>query len=263
MGTKIKNISYLPFNECMIRAIIAESETHSLNRIKRLLSGFPEMQVIGETLEGDIAASIVEGLKPDLLFLGIPLPGIENPEAIESFSYWPTVIFTLAYHPGLVRAFEQNSVDYLLKPFSQERFRKTVRRALQRAQRVDSRLREIFRATFRQSSYLDRLAVKAGHENLIIPAEKVYFFRAQDGRIYLHTYNEEYRFDTSLRALEEGLNPEYFCRIHRDHIISLQWIKKTSRNLRGQRRVILGDRQETRLPVEEEYFRVLKKKLNK
>jgi len=246
----------------MIRIIITEGEMHSLRRLKTLLSQQPDVQIIGEAREADTALDIIDGLKPDLLFLDVQLTGLTGPGAMENISYWPTVIFTTAYHPSIIKLFEQNSVDYLLKPFSRERFETAFHRALQRSQRLNNKLLEVFHTASRKSNYLNRISVKAAPENMSIPVDKVYYFQAKAGHIFLHTYDSKFLCETPLRALEDMLDPEQFSRIHKNQIVSLQRVTKIRRSLRGKYKVVLDNQQKSTLKIAQDYLTGLKKRLH-
>lgn len=246
----------------MIRILITEGEGHSVRRLKKLLSQQPDVQIIGEAREADTAQNIIDGLKPDLLFLDVQLPGLTGPEAMENISYWPTVIFTTAYHPSIIKFFEQNSVDYLLKPFSRERFEKAIHRALQRSQRLNNKLLEVFQAASRKSNYLNRISVKAAADNMSISVEKIYYFQAKANHIFLHTYDSKFLCETPLRTLEDILDPEQFSRIHKNQIVSLQRVTKIRRSLRGKYKAVLNDEQKSTLKIARNYLPGLKKRLH-
>lgn len=246
----------------MFRIIITEREVHSLKRLRTLLSQQPDMQIIGEAREADTALDIIDSLKPDLLFLDIQLPGLNGPEAMQTMSYRPTVIFTTAYNPSIIKLFELNSIDYLLKPFSRERFENAVHRALQRSQRLNNKLLEVFQIASRQSHYLNRITVKAAPENMSIPVENIYFFQVKAGHIFLHTYDSKFLCETPLRALENMLDPQQFSRIHKNQIVSLPKVVKIRRRLRSKYRVLLNDQQKTTLKIAREYLPDLKKRLH-
>lgn len=245
----------------MIRIVITEGETHSLKRLKTLLTRQPDVQIIGEAREAETALDIADSLKPDLLFLDVQLPGFDRPEALQTISYRPTAIFTTAYNPAVIKLFEQNSVDYLLKPFSRERFENAIHRALQRSQRLNNKLLEVFRIASRRSHYLNRIAVKAAPENMSIAIEKIYFFQFKAGHVFLHTYDSKFLCETPLRALEDMLDPDKFSRIHKNQIVALPKVVKIRRRLRGKYRAVLNDQSGTTLKIAREYLPGLKKRL--
>jgi DNA-binding LytR/AlgR family response regulator len=245
----------------MIRTVISESEVGSLTRLKTLLASSPNTRVIGEAYDGEEAVSIIDGLKPDLLFLNLQLPALDGLEVLRTVSYRPTVIFTASYNRYIVSAFEEHSFDYLLKPFSRERFEKTLRRAFQRSQKFTHRQVEILEDAADKTASLDRFPVKVSHDNLVVPAANAFFFQEKDHHVYLHTFDNKFLCDIPLRELENLLDSDRFYRVNKYDIVALDQVKKLRRNIRGKHKVVLKDQPETALIVDKNYAGGLREKL--
>jgi DNA-binding LytR/AlgR family response regulator len=245
----------------MIRTVITESEVPSSNRLKTLLKNFPNIRVIGEVFDQEETVSIIDGLKPDLLFLNLQLPVTDGLEILKSVSYRPTIIFTISYNRYIIKTCEENSVDYLLKPFSRHRFEKTLRRVLQQNRKLNQRQVEILQDTVHKTTYLNRFSLKNGHEIMIIPAENVFFFAEEDQHVYLHTFVNKFLLDIPLRELENLLDSNRFYRINKHHIVALEEVKKLWRNIRGKNKIVLNDRFKTALVVDKNYLSGLRGKL--
>lgn len=206
----------------LINSIIVEDEEHSLNRLKKLLNNFDYIRLVGEAREGEEAVELIEQKRPDLIFLDINLPGKNGFEILRDISYEPLVIFVTAYQEYAIKAFEENAVDYLLKPFDLKRLKMSIERVIERKQVIDKNLLE----KFISNKYLKKFSIKDRDIILIIPEEEIYYFKAEDKYVFLCTRDDEYYYDNTLKNLEEILDPEKFIRIHKSYIVSIEHIKR-------------------------------------
>jgi DNA-binding LytR/AlgR family response regulator len=247
----------------MIKTFIAEDEEPSLNRLKRLLEEYPNLQLVGTALNGIAAIEEVNKLRPDLLLLDIKMPGKNGFEVLEELEYVPLVIFITAYNQYAIKAFEENAVDYLLKPVSPKRLTSSINRVLERKIPMDINLfNDLFKKGYRPD-YIRRFTVKRGDEILIIPEEQVYYFKAEEGYIFLHTYSNHFFFEMTLRDLEKNLNPSKFCRIHKSYIVALDQILKIKKWFKGEVMVEMKDEQGSILKVSRNFKPLLLKRLPK
>ncbi|GAB6188527.1 LytTR family DNA-binding domain-containing protein [Marinitoga arctica] len=206
----------------LINSIIVEDEEHSLNRLKKLLDNFDYINIIGEAREGEEAVELIEKKHPDLLFLDINLPGKNGFDILKEISYEPLVIFVTAYQEHAIKAFEENAVDYLLKPFDLKRLKISIERVLKRKQVINKELLE----KIIHNDYLKKFSIKDRDMIFIIPEEKIYYFKAEDKYVFLCTIDKEYYYDNTLKNLEKILNPDKFIRIHKSYIVSIEHIKR-------------------------------------
>ncbi|OQY10326.1 MAG: hypothetical protein B6I29_01680 [Marinitoga sp. 4572_148] len=206
----------------MIKCVIIEDEEHSLKRLKKMLINFKDIELIGEAMNGDSGINIIEEKRPDLIFLDINMPGKNGFEILKSLSYEPLVIFVTAYQEHAIKAFEENAVDYLLKPFDLKRLKESIKRVIERKQILNRKLVE----KISDNKYINRFSVKHKDIILIIPEEDIYYFKAEDKYVFLCTKDKEYYYDDTLKNLEENLDPEKFIRIHKSYIVSIIHIKK-------------------------------------
>lgn len=206
----------------LIKSIIVEDEEHSLNRLKKLLTNFDYIQLIGEAKSGKEAIDLIEQNKPDLIFLDINLPEKDGFDILKELSYEPLVIFVTAYQEYAIKAFEENAVDYLLKPFDLKRLKISIERVIERKQVINKSLLE----KINHNNYLRKFSVKDRSIISIISEEEIYYFKAEDKYVFLCTKNEEYYYDDTLKNLEEFLDPEKFIRIHKSYIVSIEHIKR-------------------------------------
>lgn len=245
-----------------IKTVLVEDELNSMERLKSLLAGQSEVELIGEATDGLQAIAMIDELRPELIFLDIQMPGANGFEVLEKTAHKPMVIFMTAYDEFAVQAFDANALDYILKPSSAARVAEAVSRALERRRTLDAELIASLRASVGRAGYLKRFAVSRADEILIISESEVYCFKAEEKCVLLCTRDEEHFFDMTLKELESRLDPEVFCRIHKSHIISLDKVKKIKRWFHGDLVVHLEDAGKSKLKVGRSYREELRRRLS-
>ncbi len=246
-----------------VSVLIAEDEEHARERLRDLLKDFPELQVVGEAGDGAEAVRLIDALRPRLVFLDIQMPEATGFEVLERIKHQPRVVFVTAYDHYAIKAFDENAVDYVLKPFSRERIGESIRRVLEteRDNVVDMRLLEKLKEAVRGNDYMQRFAASVGDEILIIPQEEVFYFQAEDKVVFLYTDRKRYIIDITLRELEDRLDPAVFLRIHKSTIAALDKVRKIKKWFRGEILVQLSDAGKTKLKVSRGSRQSLKEKL--
>ena len=203
------------------------------------------MAVVGECGDGESAVAMIAAERPDLVFLDVQMPerdGFEVVKAIPPGSL-PAILFVTAYDRYALRAFEVHAVDYLLKPFTGERFRTALGRA---RERIASRTQDPALASFATSlrirpSYLSRVAVRSGARTVFVELAAVDWLEAADNYVRLHVKQREYLVRETLAALEAQLDPDRFVRIHRSAIVQVDRIAETRPTSHGDAEVLLKD----------------------
>lgn len=226
----------------MIRAIIADDETPARGRLRKFLADHSEIELVAETESGQETVVEVNRLKPDLLFLDIQMPKGNGFEALSQFEHEPIVVFTTAYDEYAIEAFDVHAQDYLLKPFSKDRFDETIRRVRGRIGDPDeykAGTRTIAYEINPAQGFLKRVSVKKGHVFTILPAEAILAVTTIDGLVYIHTADSEYQSDTTLNQFERRLDPALFMRIHRSSIVNLERITRIMPWGQGRYAVVL------------------------
>jgi two-component system LytT family response regulator len=224
-----------------LRTIIIEDEAPARERLKSLVSEIGEIEIVGEAGDGPDGARLIDTLKPDLAFLDIQLPVFSGFEILEKIRHCPYVIFITAYDAYAIKAFEANAVDYLLKPTTPERLRNAVERVRQRNPQDMERLLSILKNTFQKPVYQERFSIKIGDEIRFIQAKDIDWFHAEDKYVFLHTAEDQYLLDTTLKTLEKTLDPQRFIRIHKSVIINCEKLNRIKRNFAGHYKVELND----------------------
>lgn len=230
-----------------ISAIIVEDEQSARERLVRFLQEWPEIEVVAQVKDGLKAVEAIEEKRPDLVFLDVQIPSLSGIDVLRRIDSPPAIIFTTAYDEYAIDAFEVHAVDYLLKPYSKERFHKAVERAVRtvgvpREEGGEkNRVQALLDYYHREEEYLERVTVRKGHDFHVIPVQDVDYFKAENGLLFLHQDGEQYVIDISLTQLEEELDPTEFLRIHRNAIINLSRIVKIVPWGQGQLGVAFGD----------------------
>jgi two-component system LytT family response regulator len=232
-----------------LRAIIVDDQELARSFLRELLRAHPEIEIAAECANGFEAVKAVAECPPDLLFLDVQMPkldGFEVLELIDSTQPAPAVIFVTAYDQYAMRAFDAHAVDYLLKPFSAERFERALARAKSRL--GEARLPAGLAAEARPSAERpQRMVVRDGTRVHIIPLDKLDYVEAQDDYVALHSGGKSYLKQQPIAALEASLDGTRFVRIHRSAIVNLERIARIEPYAKDSRIAILADG--TRLPV--------------
>jgi len=228
-----------------ITAAIIDDESLARQLIKKFISYHPNIEVISECSNGFDAIKKFNEENPDLIFLDIQMPKINGFEMLELLENPPVIIFTTAYDQYALKAFEVNAVDYLLKPFSQERFDEALTKAfryLENKPLQENKLKELVKLNDQRKDFLDRIVVKDGRNISIIPLEDVRWLEAQDDYVMIHTNQKKILKQKTMGYFEEHLNPKDFIRIHRSFIVALREIKKIEPVEKESFQIILADK---------------------
>lgn len=199
----------------------------------------PWMLPIGEATNGQEALTLIDGLKPDLVFLDVRMPEMSGLEVATQMQHQPSIVFTTAYDQYAVSAFELEALDYLLKPFSRKRFLKTLERI---RHRLDQATPPPLAAQLDQLTgnqpYLENIFVRQGSRILPLCLQDVIHFQACENYIQLFTKTESHLIHLPMAELIEKLDPSAFLRIHRSHIINLHHIQNME--IYDERRLIVS-----------------------
>jgi DNA-binding LytR/AlgR family response regulator len=244
-----------------LRTIIVEDEIHALERMKKLLSSFKEIEIVGEAEDGKTAISLIDDVKPDLAFLDIQLPEFTSFEVLERVKYKPGVIFVTAFDQYAIKAFEENAIDYILKPTSEDRLAKAIVKLKQHQQIFNDNILNVLKDAIHKNEYVERFTVKIGDEILFISSEKVFWFKAEDKYVFLNTYDKQYIYDSTLKELELMLDPKLFCRIHKSVIVAQNKIEKIIKSFAGRYNVRMKNNKKTKFDIGRTYLPDLRDKL--
>lgn len=206
------------------RVIIVEDEEPARDLLKRYLSASTNIEIIGEFADGFEAAKAINSLKPDLVLLDIQLPRLTGFEILEIIEHPAAIIFTTAYDEYALKAFERNAVDYLLKPFSRDRFLQALERAKERMAAKSAPNLETLAESLTPNEPLNRIVVKTGKAIQVVPIEQIEMIEASDDYVSIYTNQERFVKKQTMKYFEERLNPNTFIRTHRSYIVNITQI---------------------------------------
>jgi len=245
----------------MIKTIIVEDEKLARDLIKDYLQNHEDFELIGEYEDGFSGLKAINVMKPDLIFLDIQMPKLTGFEMIEVLEHHPAIIFTTAYDQFALKAFEHNALDYLLKPYSKDRFDEAVGKARERVQSGDKdSIARLVEHRDEQEDEIHRVVVKSRSRINVIPVEDIIYLEAQDDYVMIYTLQSKHLKQKTMKFFEAHLPLEDFVRIHRSYIVKLSEIAQMQLYEKESYIVILKNG--IKLPVSKSGLPKLKKKLD-
>ena len=235
--------------EDLLRVVIVDDEPLARTVVREYLKAHPGVAVVAECGNGFDAVKAVAELAPDLVFLDVQMPRLDGFEVLELIGRQVPVIFTTAYDQYALRAFEVHAVDYLLKPFSEERFAEALSRARGRlaAHEPAADVEALVAEGRPRQGAVERVLIRDGSQVHVLPAEKIDYVEAQDDYVCFKSEGRQFLKDQTMSALEAQLDPARFVRIHRSYFLNIDRIAKVELYAKDSRVAILRDG--TRLPV--------------
>jgi Response regulator of the LytR/AlgR family len=212
----------------MIKAIIIDDEQPAREIIKHYLSKHSEIELLTECADGFNGLKAIHELKPDLVFLDVQMPKLTGFEMLELMDETPQIIFSTAYDQYAIKAFELNAVDYLLKPYSQDRFDSALQKAVERIQKESKpeEIKKLAEHITDQVETLDRIVVKLGSKIKVIPIDTVLYIESQDDYVMVYTSDGKFLKQQTMKYFEKHLDAAIFCRIHRSYLVNVNTIKQ-------------------------------------
>ena len=242
-----------------IRALIVDDEPAARDTIRALLAEDPGVTVVGECGDGRSALDMMRAATPQLVFLDVQMPEMDGFAMLRHLepSELPVLVFTTAYDQYALQAFEAHALDYLLKPFDDDRFREALRRAKERVRQgtmdaVSRQLRDLLDGSpdapeDARDRYLTRLVVRAGERTIVLAVRDIDWVEADGDAVRIHAARAEYVLRETMKDLERRLDPSRLVRIHRSTIVNVDRIRELQPYYRGEVVVVLLDG--TRLKV--------------
>jgi two-component system, LytTR family, response regulator len=241
---------------CPLRVLVVDDEPLGCTRIVNLLKHEPGVEVVGTAEDGEAAVEAIRGTRPDLVFLDIQMPRKTGLDVVQEVgpAHMPVTIFVTAYDQFALRAFDLAAIDYLVKPFDNERFHEAFRRARRRlelegVERVQGTIRALLgglatpepapHPSPQPAPHLERIAVHMRGKTRVVPVADIEYITASGTYAELHVGRERHVVRQSLQALEEQLDPRLFLRIHRSAIVRLDLIDTLLRGPGGDYEVEL------------------------
>ena len=230
-----------------LRALVVDDELLARQRIRHLLRRATDIDVAGECANGLEAVKAIEDLKPDLVFLDIQMPELDGFGVVEAVGAeaMPPTLFITAYDQHALRAFEVHALDYLLKPFSVERFHQALERArrwcVHQKDGTGPNLEALIDGLRQERPWVDRLLVKLGDRHVLVRTAAIQWIEAEDNYVRLHVEGTSHLMRQTMTGVLGRLDPAQFRRIHRSAIVNLDCIKEFQPWSGGDHLVIMRD----------------------
>jgi two-component system, LytTR family, response regulator len=212
----------------MIKAIIVDDEPLARQIVKEYLQKHPQIEMMQECNDGFDGLKAIQTIQPDLVFLDIQMPKINGFEMLELIEKPPAVIFTTAFDEFAIKAFENHATDYLLKPFSQERFDKAIQKWMeqQNGSSKSKQTQNLLETVSQTPPQNQRIVVKTGSKIKIIPVEDVLFLEASDDYVKIHTKDGTFLKNKTMAHFESSLDVQQFVRTHRSYIVNIHQVTR-------------------------------------
>jgi two-component system LytT family response regulator len=243
-----------------IKTLIVEDDPLARKRIESLLKQDPEMEIAGCCRDGEAAVTAITSQKPDLVFLDIQLPKMDGFEVLQSIDpkHLPQIIFATAFDQYALKAFDHHAIDFLLKPYDDQRFYQALAAAKERILRdggenISDRVQALLAYLNREEVFLKRILIKTENRIRIIPVEDIQCFEADGYNIKIFDKTESFKQRITMKEIEQKLDPRIFLRIHRSYIINMDFIKEIQEWFKGDYLVILKSGK--KLTISKNYYR--------
>lgn len=221
-----------------MKVVLADDEAPARKLLREYLSSMDELEIIAECRNGVEAVSIINVLRPDLIFLDVQMPGKTGFEVLPELEHLPKIIFSTAYDQYALQAFEVNAVDYLLKPYSKVRLEQAVQKimGIQKQQSLQQ-----LTDYLPQPLYPERILVELGNKLVTLAVTDIIWIEADGDYTRIHTITQSYLSNKGISELERRLHPQQFQRVHRSALIALSAIKEVYREPSGPQILLTND----------------------
>ena len=223
-----------------MKAIVIEDSRLAREGLVRMLKAFPSIEVVGQADHPSTALSLIQELHPDVLFLDIHMPGETGFDLLEKLDYTPRIVFTTAYTDYAIRSFDYNTVDYLLKPISQERLSQAIQKLSEKQDTNDSNNEDI-RDKKEALDIHSKIFVKDGERCFLIGLDTIQYIESCKNYVQIFFDNKKAYVKKSLNSIEERLPKKIFFRASRQHIVNLQAISKIEESISDGYKITMAD----------------------
>lgn len=225
-----------------IHIVLADDEVLARQKLRIFLKEEADCEVVGECASAAETVELAAAVNPDLIFLDIRMPGMDGFDVVHALSSirdfsMPRIVFTTAYDQYAVRAFEVHALDYLLKPFAQERLRGALQRFRERLTPSISPAP----SDAPNGRFATRIVFKSRGRILFLPVLEIRLISAEENYVRLHTRDETHLLRETMAGLEQRLDPQVFLRVHRSSIVNLQYVREMLIEGEGDATAVLVD----------------------
>ncbi|TDO27068.1 LytR/AlgR family response regulator transcription factor [Sediminibacterium goheungense] len=210
-----------------MKLIIIDDEPLARSIVKEYLQAYPDIELVEECGDGFEGVKAIQQHQPDLVILDIQMPKINGFEMLELIENPPAVIFATAFEEFAIKAFEAHAIDYLLKPFSKERFIKAIEKWKATEQQLQhNRTHELLNAVSGTAQQQNRIVLKDNGKIKIIPTSQVQYFESADDYVKIHTAEGVFLKNKTMQFFEQKMDPSLFIRIHRSYLVNVNLISR-------------------------------------
>jgi two-component system LytT family response regulator len=210
-----------------MKVVLIDDEILARSIVKEYLQRHPQLELVAECGDGFEGIKAIQQYQPDLIFLDIQMPKINGFEMLELIEQPPSVIFTTAFDEYAIKAFEAHAVDYLLKPFNQERFNRAIAKWMEQKNAViENHTAELLETASQFPSQSNRVVVKNGSKIKIIPVHDILYLEAADDYVKIHTNEGYFLKNKTMNHFEQVLDKQQFVRSHRSYIVNVTQITR-------------------------------------
>ncbi|GAB3414136.1 LytR/AlgR family response regulator transcription factor [Niabella aquatica] len=208
--------------------LIIDDEEHGRTLVKQYLQPYDQFFVAGECVNGPEAIRSINQMEPDLVFLDIQMPGANGFEVLQQIEHVPQVIFTTAYDKYAIQAFEANAVDYLLKPYTKERFERTMFRLEQQTPHQSLAAAGTYQ---KQTVFSNRILVEHNKRFRNIATDDILFLKANGDHTEIHTFGSSYLSSAGISALSSKFDQQKFVRVHRSIVVNMSYVREVYKDI--------------------------------
>ena len=239
-----------------LTVLVVDDEPIARHAIVRLLRDDPEIDIVGECGDGISAVGAIRSHSPDLVFLDIQMPAINGMDVVATLgaARMPATVFVTAYEQYAVKAFEANAVDYLVKPFSRERFAATLQRAKARLSaasgvgaQASAQILQALDALRQRDEYLQRIPVRVDEHVVLVAVEDIVWIKAARNTVEIHLVDRMHELRETMTTLAARLDPRHFARVHRSAIVNVRRVKAIHPWFNGHHVVTMDTGQQLRM----------------
>ena len=209
------------------KVIIADDEAAARTILLQYLADFAELEIVAQCQDGIETMTAIDRLEPDIVFLDIQMPGLSGFQVLRQIVHVPQIIFTTAYDQYALKAFDSNAIDYLLKPYTRERFHQAVSKLLTRQGNDLAKITALTDAINQPGqTFPERILLENGNKMISLAVQDIAWLAAEKDYTRVHTLQKNFLSNYGIGVLEQRLNPAVFIRVHRSHIVNVHHIRE-------------------------------------
>lgn len=233
-----------------IRTVIIDDEQPARDLILHFLSQYPQFDVVAEASDGFKGIQVIQEYKPEVVFLDIQMPKLTGFEMLELIDAKPLIVFSTAYDHFAIKAFEMNAVDYLLKPYSKERFATAISKVEAKVNSDSDNSeanKNLVKALEENPEQIHRVAIRTAQKIQVVGVDDINYFEAADDYVMIHTAEGRYLKEKTMKYFQNHLDPKQFVRIHRSYLLNIRELDRLERYEKDSHVVVLKNKEQLKV----------------